>query len=151
MLVPAAKIYFQVVVAETREHGLQRNHLAGTCENVGHAVDVTVDPPIGKLGAQILPRQIEQLERSGLAAAKYDGVILLGQQPDRTLPMFAVDRGFMDDVEMTKIGSFEGALIDSMKATQGELMESLNSGAWNDEVEGQLKAAVEEFKASGSW
>ena len=70
---------------------------------------------------------------------------------EMAVSLFAVDRGHMDDVEMTKIGSFEGALIDSMKATQGELMESLNSGAWNDEVEGQLKVAVEEFKASGSW
>jgi hypothetical protein len=30
-------------------------------------------------------------------------------------------------------------------------METLNGGDWSDEIEGQLKAAVEDFKATGSW
>jgi len=62
-----------------------------------------------------------------------------------------VDRGFMDDVELNKIGAFESALIDSMGATQGELMEKLDAGNWGDEIEAALKAAVAEFKSSGSW
>jgi F-type H+-transporting ATPase subunit alpha len=65
--------------------------------------------------------------------------------------LYAADRGHMDDVELTKIGAFEAALIDYMGAQQGALMETLDTGAWNDEVEGQLEAAVTEFKASGSW
>jgi hypothetical protein len=30
-------------------------------------------------------------------------------------------------------------------------METLNTGDWNEGIEGQLKAAVAEFKTSGSW
>jgi F-type H+-transporting ATPase subunit alpha len=70
---------------------------------------------------------------------------------EMAVSLYAVDRGFMDDVEMSKIGAFESALIDSMGATQGELMEKLDAGNWGDEIEASLKAAVAEFKASGSW
>jgi F-type H+-transporting ATPase subunit alpha len=65
--------------------------------------------------------------------------------------LYAVDRGFMDDVELNKLGTFEAALVDSLGATQAALMEKLDAGDWNDDLEAQLKAAVTEFKASGSW
>ena len=65
--------------------------------------------------------------------------------------LYAVDRGFMDDVELAKIGAFEAALLDSMKSTQADLMAKLDEGNWNEELEEALKAAVAEFKTSGSW
>jgi F-type H+-transporting ATPase subunit alpha len=65
--------------------------------------------------------------------------------------LFAVDRGFMDDIELKRIGAFEAALLDSMKSTQTALMETLDGGNWNDDLEQQLKAAVAAFKTSGSW
>jgi F-type H+-transporting ATPase subunit alpha len=65
--------------------------------------------------------------------------------------LFAVDRGFMDDIELKKIGAFETALLDSVKSGQPELLETLNGGDWNDELEEQLTSAVTEFKTSGSW
>jgi len=65
--------------------------------------------------------------------------------------LYAVDRGFMDDVELHKLGTFEAALVDSLGATQAALMGKLDAGDWNDDLEAQLKAAVTEFKASGSW
>jgi F-type H+-transporting ATPase subunit alpha len=65
--------------------------------------------------------------------------------------LYAVDRGFMDDVPLNKIGAFEAALIDSMGATKAELMEKLDAGNWGDDIEAALKAAVTEFKSSGSW
>jgi F-type H+-transporting ATPase subunit alpha len=65
--------------------------------------------------------------------------------------LFAADRGFLDDVEMTKIGAFESALLDHMKSAQSELLETLDVGDWNDELESQLTVALEEFKSSGSW
>ena len=71
---------------------------------------------------------------------------------EMALSLFAVDRGFMDDVEMNKIGSFEGALIDHMNSTQAAFMSELNaSGDFNSEIEGKLKAGVEDFKKTGSW
>ncbi len=70
---------------------------------------------------------------------------------EMAVSLFAVDRGFMDDIELDKIGAFESALIDAMNSGQAELMETLNGGDWNDDLEAQLKAAVEGFKATGSW
>ena len=65
--------------------------------------------------------------------------------------LYAVGKGFMDDIPLNKIGDFEAALIDSIGATQPALMEQLDAGNWNEELESQLKAAVAEFKTSGSW
>ena len=38
-----------------------------------------------------------------------------------------------------------------MNTGQAELMDALNHGDWDDDLEAKLKAAVEEFKATGSW
>ena len=54
-------------------------------------------------------------------------------------------------IELAKIGIFESALLDSFNATQTDLMGVLNGGDWGDDIEATLKAAVAEFKASGSW
>jgi F-type H+-transporting ATPase subunit alpha len=70
---------------------------------------------------------------------------------EMAVSLYAVDRGFMDDIELSKIGTFEAALLDSMNSTQGELMDTLNGGDWNDDIEAKLKTAVENFKATGSW
>ena len=67
------------------------------------------------------------------------------------ISLFAADRGYLDDVELQKIGAFESALVDHMGASQAELLAKLDEGGWNDEIEAQLKAAVEDFKATGSW
>jgi F-type H+-transporting ATPase subunit alpha len=70
---------------------------------------------------------------------------------EMAVSLYAVDRGYMDDVALLKIGAFEAAMLDAMGSRHGELMETLNGGDWNDEIEGQLKVAVEEFKETGSW
>jgi F-type H+-transporting ATPase subunit alpha len=70
---------------------------------------------------------------------------------EMAVSLFAVDRGFMDDIELPNIGVFEAALLDYMNNSQSEVVETLNSGGWDDEIEGRLKAACEEFKTTGSW
>ncbi len=70
---------------------------------------------------------------------------------EMAVSLFAADRGYLDDVELDKITSFESALIDYMNSAQTGVMETLSSGDWNDEIEAGLKAAVEEFKSTGSW
>ena len=57
----------------------------------------------------------------------------------------------MDDLELNRIGAFESALQDTMNSAHADLMETLNAGDWDDEIEGQLKAAVKAFKSTGSW
>ncbi|HKJ16824.1 MAG TPA: F0F1 ATP synthase subunit alpha [Xanthomonadales bacterium] len=70
---------------------------------------------------------------------------------EMAVSLYAADRGYLDDVALEKITSFESALIDYMNSAQEGVMETLSSGDWNDDIEGQLKAAVEEFKSTGSW
>ena len=65
--------------------------------------------------------------------------------------LYAVDRGYMDDVELDQIGAFESALLDHMASAHGAYMERLNEGDWNDELEAEMKTAVEEFKSTGAW
>ena len=71
---------------------------------------------------------------------------------DMAVSLFAVDRGYVDDVEVGKVVSFEKAMHDFMRSQHAELLEQINrSGAYDDEIETGLARAVEDFKARGSW
>ena len=66
--------------------------------------------------------------------------------------LFAAERGYLDDVELEKIGDFEAALHVFMNTAQKGLIDKINeSGDYSDEIEAGLKAAMDEFKASHSW
>jgi F-type H+-transporting ATPase subunit alpha len=65
--------------------------------------------------------------------------------------LFAADRGYLDDVELQKIGSFEAAAIAFMASSRAELLATLNKGSWDGEIEAQLVAALDDFKATGTW
>ncbi|WP_395373015.1 F0F1 ATP synthase subunit alpha [Marinicella sp. W31] len=66
--------------------------------------------------------------------------------------LFAVDRGYMDDIELNKIGAFEAALIDFMNNNYESFMQEINtSGDFNAEVEQKLQEGVEKFKKTGTW
>ncbi len=66
--------------------------------------------------------------------------------------LFAVDRGYMDDVELEKVGDFEEALQSYMSSSHADLMSGINDNpVYNDEVEAKLKAAVDDFKANHAW
>jgi F-type H+-transporting ATPase subunit alpha len=71
---------------------------------------------------------------------------------EQALSIYAVDKGYMDDVPVGKIGAFEEALHAHFANTSGELLKKINdSGDWNDDIEAGFKKGVEEFKATGSW
>jgi len=66
--------------------------------------------------------------------------------------LFAVENGFLDDVEMEKIGSCESALQDFIGSSYSDLVDRINAtGDYDDETEGHLKSALEEFKKTQSW
>ncbi|MFZ7096060.1 F0F1 ATP synthase subunit alpha [Luteimonas dalianensis] len=70
----------------------------------------------------------------------------------QALSIYAVDKGYMDDVPVNRIGSFEEALHAHFENTAGELIGKVNdSGAWNDEIESAFKAGIEDFKKTGSY
>jgi len=66
--------------------------------------------------------------------------------------LYAANEGFIDDVDVNKVVDFEAALISYMNSSQTALIAKINeSGDWNDEIEAELKAAIEDFKANNSY
>ena len=65
----------------------------------------------------------------------------------QSLSIFAADRGYMDDVEVEKIGNFEEALHGYFSSEKADLEKSINdTGDWNDDIEEQFTEIVEQFK-----
>jgi len=70
---------------------------------------------------------------------------------EMAVSLFAVNQGYLDDVDVNKIFAFESALHQFMKQKHGALMEKIESTKDLDkEGEAQLAAAITEFKASWS-
>ena len=70
----------------------------------------------------------------------------------QSISLFAADRGFMDDVEMEKIGSFESALHAYLTAEYADLENSINeTGDWNDDIEKQFTEILESFKKTQTY
>ncbi|MCP5201739.1 MAG: F0F1 ATP synthase subunit alpha [Gammaproteobacteria bacterium] len=66
--------------------------------------------------------------------------------------LYAAEGGFLDDIEIEKIGDFETALHAFMGSSHKALMDKINeTGDYSDEIESGLKAAIEDFKANHSW
>ena len=71
---------------------------------------------------------------------------------EQAVSLFAVDRGYLDEIALNQVGPFEDALQAYMASSQTELMDSINEKPdFNDEVEAKLKAALDDFKANHSW
>lgn len=68
------------------------------------------------------------------------------------LSLFIVEKGYLDDIPVAEVSLFEHALHSYMRASHAALLQKINeAGAYDGEIETQLKTAVEEFKRSGSW
>jgi F-type H+-transporting ATPase subunit alpha len=66
--------------------------------------------------------------------------------------LFAVNEGFIDKVEISKIGDFEKALHAHMDSAHPELMKRINeTGDFNDEIAAELKKGVGDFVSTGTW
>ncbi|TYL49311.1 F0F1 ATP synthase subunit alpha [Marinomonas sp. IMCC 4694] len=71
---------------------------------------------------------------------------------DMGVVLYAANDGFLEDVETSKIGSFESALLGFMNSEHADLMADINkTGNFNGEIEATLKAAIEKFKATQTW
>src|SRR5471030_1407591 len=70
----------------------------------------------------------------------------------QSLIIFAAERGYLEDVDLSKVGSFEAALLAYADREHGELLQQINqTGAYNDEIEGKFKNILDTFKATQSW
>ena len=66
--------------------------------------------------------------------------------------LFAVENGYIDDIELEKIGAFEAALHDYMKSEQSTLLDKIGpEGNYDDGIETELKSAIDNFKKNNTW
>ncbi|WP_417499482.1 MULTISPECIES: F0F1 ATP synthase subunit alpha [Methylophaga] len=71
---------------------------------------------------------------------------------EMAVSLFAANEGFLDDVDVNKVGDFEAALLANMHSNQADLMATINeTGNFNDDIAAQMKTAIESFKKTGSW
>lgn len=71
---------------------------------------------------------------------------------EQGLVLFAAEFGYLDDVELERIGSFEAALLAFADSNYADFMKDLTkSGDFNDSIKDTLKEIVENFKKNGAW
>jgi F-type H+-transporting ATPase subunit alpha len=71
---------------------------------------------------------------------------------EMAVSLFAVNEGYLDDVEVGKVRDFEDALQTYMKSQYSGLMDKINaSGDYTDEIQAELREAVARFKQTHTW
>ena len=66
--------------------------------------------------------------------------------------LFAVDKGYMDDLPVNKILDFESSMLAYLKSNNADLVNMIDeTGDFNDDIAAQMKAALDAFKANGVW
>ena len=68
------------------------------------------------------------------------------------LVLYAANEGYLEDIEVAKVGAFEAALISYMRGEHGALMDEIAAdGGWDDGREEAFKSAIETFKSTQTW
>jgi F-type H+/Na+-transporting ATPase subunit alpha len=71
---------------------------------------------------------------------------------EMAVTLFAVNRGYMDDVDVKRVLAFEASLQSFMMGKYAAMMEKIQStGDLDGEAEKQLSAAIDDFKASAAY
>jgi len=95
-------------------------------------------------------KQLERGQRvTELMKQKQYAPMSVAQQ---SLSIYAVDKGYMDNVPVAKILAFEAGLQSHFANSYGDLIAKIDqTGDWNDEIEAAFKNGIEEFVKTGSW
>ncbi len=95
-------------------------------------------------------KQLERGQRvTELMKQKQYKPLSIGEQ---AVSLFAANEGFLDDVELNKVGDFEAALHSHMNSQHKSLMDNLNAtGNLNDDITAEMKSAIETFKSNSVW
>jgi F-type H+-transporting ATPase subunit alpha len=71
---------------------------------------------------------------------------------EMAVTLFAVNRGYMDDVEVKRALAFEASLQSFLKGKYAAMLDKIQStGDLDAETEKQLSAAIDDFKASAAY
>ena len=66
--------------------------------------------------------------------------------------LYAGNEGYLQDVEVAKIGDFESALLGYMRSECADVMQAVEAdGGWDDDREAAFKSAIEIFKSTQTW
>ena len=68
------------------------------------------------------------------------------------LSLFAANEGYLDGVEVSKIGAFEAALHDFAAANNAGLMDLINeTGDFSDDIQADMKSLCDSFAEKGAY
>ena len=71
---------------------------------------------------------------------------------DMALSLFAIEKGFLKNVELNKVLDFEASLHSYMSSEHAELVKTINeTGNYNGDIEKQLNDALTTFVNTQSW
>ncbi|CAM4090890.1 F0F1 ATP synthase subunit alpha [Psychrobacter arenosus] len=71
---------------------------------------------------------------------------------DQAVVIYASNEGFLSDVPVERIGSFEESLLRYMHDEQADLMKEINDTAnYNDDIAGRLQSSINTFKQNHSY
>ena len=71
---------------------------------------------------------------------------------EMAISLYAVDKGYIDDVDKNKVVAFEAAMHEYLRSNNKDLLDQINqTGDYSDDIEAAIKKAVETFKANGVW
>lgn len=68
------------------------------------------------------------------------------------ISLYAADKGYLEGVEVEDIIKYETAMLAFMHSEHQDLLDKINEkGDFNDEIEQQIRAALDDFKEKGAW
>jgi len=71
---------------------------------------------------------------------------------DMALSLYAVNEGYLDKVEVSKVLAYEVALHDYAKANNADVLDGINeSGDYNDDIAASLKGICDDFAKKGAY
>ena len=71
---------------------------------------------------------------------------------EQSIVLYAAERGYLEDVELAKVLSFETALLAYAHSQYADFVKQIDeTGNYNDEIENKLKAMLESFKSTQTW
>ncbi len=71
---------------------------------------------------------------------------------EMAVSLYMMDKGYLNDVAVKDVLKFEKALLQFMHDKYQSLMSKLDeTGAFNQDIDAELKAAIEEFKKTGTY
>ncbi|MEE9492842.1 MAG: F0F1 ATP synthase subunit alpha [Gammaproteobacteria bacterium] len=71
---------------------------------------------------------------------------------EMAISLFAANEGFLDDVDVNKVVSFEAGLLSHFKSSFASDMDAINANPdYNDEVASTMRKVIEDFVANGAF